>query len=217
MIAETRTIKALLFPLTLTRTLTPIGATSMTNFTVAQARAFSPTTNGVIVVLTAKAGVTREQIMAVMPVEIRRPCSSISMGRFVNGIRVATVAESFSCWIPGMSPRRRPSWRAFRWPRKILSTTSISQSVHSCRSACSWPIPSASNKDGRQTRALSSANLIDAHMRSCAFALARKQRCANAKPGTVGDLRNARFAPPVPFLSTVGSMTAVFEATPTHT
>jgi hypothetical protein len=48
-----------------------IGATSMTNSSVAQAQAFSPTTTGVIVILTVKAGVTREQVMAVMPAEIR--------------------------------------------------------------------------------------------------------------------------------------------------
>ena len=71
MISETRTTKALrnvVFPLTLTL----IGATSMTNSSVAQAQASSPTTTGVIAVLTAKAGVTREQVMAVMPAEIRQ-------------------------------------------------------------------------------------------------------------------------------------------------
>src|SRR5499427_9164376 len=52
-------------------TLILIGATSMANSSVAQAEAFSPTTTGVIVILTAKAGVTREQITAVMPAEIR--------------------------------------------------------------------------------------------------------------------------------------------------
>jgi hypothetical protein len=70
MIAETRTTKALrnvVFALTLTLT----GATSMTNSAVAQAQAPSPTTTGVIVILTAKAGVTREQVMALMPAEIR--------------------------------------------------------------------------------------------------------------------------------------------------
>jgi hypothetical protein len=42
-----------------------------TNSSVAQAQAVSPTTTGVLVILTAKAGVKREQIMAVMPAEIR--------------------------------------------------------------------------------------------------------------------------------------------------
>jgi hypothetical protein len=71
MIAETTALKLrnVVFALTATCTLTLIGATSMTNSSVAQA--FSPTTTGVIVILTAKAGVTREQVMAVMPAEIR--------------------------------------------------------------------------------------------------------------------------------------------------
>ena len=47
----------------------------MTHSSVAQAQtqaqAFSPTTTGVIVILTVKAGVTREQVMAIMPAEIR--------------------------------------------------------------------------------------------------------------------------------------------------
>ena len=43
----------------------------MTNSAVAQAQAVSPTTTGVIVILTVKAGVTREQVMAVLPAEIR--------------------------------------------------------------------------------------------------------------------------------------------------
>ena len=43
----------------------------MTNSSVAQAQALSPTTTGVIVILTVKAGISREQVMAVMPAEIR--------------------------------------------------------------------------------------------------------------------------------------------------
>ena len=43
----------------------------MTHPSLAQAQAASPTTTGVIVILTAKAGVTRERVMAVMPAEIR--------------------------------------------------------------------------------------------------------------------------------------------------
>src|SRR5258707_2345166 len=53
-------------------TLTLIGATGMTDPTVAQAQAASATTAGVMVIITAKAGVTREQVMAVMPAEIRQ-------------------------------------------------------------------------------------------------------------------------------------------------
>jgi len=55
-----------------TFTLTLIGTASMTHPSVAQAQAISPTTTGVIVILTVKAGVTREQVMAVMPDEIRQ-------------------------------------------------------------------------------------------------------------------------------------------------
>jgi len=44
----------------------------MTNPSVAQAQVIAPTTTGVMVILTAKAGVTREQIMAIMPTEVRQ-------------------------------------------------------------------------------------------------------------------------------------------------
>ena len=53
-------------------TLTFIGATSMSDPSVAQAQAILPTTTGVMVIITVKAGVTREQVMAVMPAEIRQ-------------------------------------------------------------------------------------------------------------------------------------------------
>jgi hypothetical protein len=43
----------------------------MANSSVAQTQASSSITTGVLVVLTVKAGVTREQVMAVMPSEIR--------------------------------------------------------------------------------------------------------------------------------------------------
>jgi len=43
-----------------------------TDPSVAQPQAISPTTTGVIVILTAKEGVTRDQIMAVMPAEVRQ-------------------------------------------------------------------------------------------------------------------------------------------------
>ena len=71
MIRETRLLKAIRNAV-LALTLTLIGATSMSHPSVAQAQAISPTTTGVMVILTAKAGVTREQVMAVMPGEIRQ-------------------------------------------------------------------------------------------------------------------------------------------------
>src|SRR5260370_31589758 len=52
--------------------LTLIGAISMAHPSVAQAQAISPTTTGVMVILTVKEGVTRDQVMAVMPAEIRQ-------------------------------------------------------------------------------------------------------------------------------------------------
>ncbi len=70
MIAETRTTTALrnaAFALALVL----IGARSITNSSGAHAQTFSPTATGVIVILTVKAGITREQVMAVMPAEIR--------------------------------------------------------------------------------------------------------------------------------------------------
>jgi hypothetical protein len=70
MIAKIRTMKALR-NVVLALTFTLMGATSTTNSSVAQAQASSPTTTGVMVILTVKANVTREEVMAVMPAEIR--------------------------------------------------------------------------------------------------------------------------------------------------
>jgi hypothetical protein len=78
-IAENRSMKALrnvVFALTLTMT----GAT-MAHPSVAQAQATSPTTTGVMVILTVKAGVTREQVMTVMPAEIRQTVQLYLNGR----------------------------------------------------------------------------------------------------------------------------------------
>ena len=71
MIGETRAMKAIR-NIVSALTLTLIGAASMAHPSVAQAQAISPTTTGVMVILTVKAGVTREQVMAVMPTEIRQ-------------------------------------------------------------------------------------------------------------------------------------------------
>jgi hypothetical protein len=70
MIAATRTTKALrhaAFALTLTL----MGPASVLNSSAAQGQTVSPTAAGVMVMLTVKAGVRREQVMAVMPAEIR--------------------------------------------------------------------------------------------------------------------------------------------------
>ena len=61
-------LRNVVFALTLTLT----GAIAMTQPSAAQAQAFSPTITGVMVILTVKTGVTRDQVMAVMPAEIRQ-------------------------------------------------------------------------------------------------------------------------------------------------
>ena len=71
MIGETRPMKAIR-NIALGLTLTLIGATCMTHPSPAQAQAASPATTGVMVIITVKAVATREQVMAVMPAEIRQ-------------------------------------------------------------------------------------------------------------------------------------------------
>jgi hypothetical protein len=70
MIRETRPMNAIR-RVVLALALTLTGAASMTDPSVAQAQAISPTTTGVMVILTVKSGIAREQVMAVMPAEIR--------------------------------------------------------------------------------------------------------------------------------------------------
>ena len=67
MIGAIRPMKAI-HNIALALTLTLIAATSPS---LAQEQASSPVTTGVMVILTPKAGVTREQVMATMPAEIR--------------------------------------------------------------------------------------------------------------------------------------------------
>ena len=83
MIAQTKATAALrnVLALILTCILILIGATPMTNSSIAQAQSTSPTTTGVIVILTVKAGVTREQVMAIMPAEIRETVQLYLNGR----------------------------------------------------------------------------------------------------------------------------------------
>jgi hypothetical protein len=68
-IREKRPMKAIR-NVALALTLTLTGISPMTHPSAAQA--ISPATTGVMVILTVKAGVTREQVMAVMPAEIRQ-------------------------------------------------------------------------------------------------------------------------------------------------
>jgi len=59
---------------------TLFGAASMSNQSAAQTQVVAPTTTGVLVILTAKSGITREQVMAVMPAEVRA-----TVQLYVNG------------------------------------------------------------------------------------------------------------------------------------
>ena len=61
-------------------TQTLFGAASMSNQSAAQTQVVAPMTTGVLVILTAKSGVTREQVMAVMPAEVRA-----TVQLYVNG------------------------------------------------------------------------------------------------------------------------------------
>jgi hypothetical protein len=71
MIGETGPMKAIR-NIALGLTLTLTGATCMTHPSLAQAQTSSPAITAVMVMITVKAGVTREQVMAVMPAEIRQ-------------------------------------------------------------------------------------------------------------------------------------------------
>lgn len=53
-------------------TFTLAGVAIMTEPSLAQTQGAAPTTTGVMVILTVKAGVTREQVMSVMPSEVRQ-------------------------------------------------------------------------------------------------------------------------------------------------
>ena len=53
----------------------------MTTSSVAQAQTSSPTTTGVMAILTVKSGVARDQLMAVMPAEIRATVQLYLNGR----------------------------------------------------------------------------------------------------------------------------------------
>ena len=70
-------VRNVVFALTLAVT----GLTSMTQPSPAQAPATAPVITGVMVMLTVKAGVTRDQVMAVMPVEIRQTAQLYLDGR----------------------------------------------------------------------------------------------------------------------------------------
>src|SRR5258708_27794902 len=63
-----KAIRDIVLALTLTLAVAP----SIANPSLAQEEASSPATTGVMVIVTVKAGVTREQVMATMPAEVQQ-------------------------------------------------------------------------------------------------------------------------------------------------
>jgi len=62
-------------------TFTLAGVAAMTQPSLAQTQGAALTTTGVMVILTVKAGVTREQVMTVMPMEVRQTVQLYLGGR----------------------------------------------------------------------------------------------------------------------------------------
>lgn len=65
-------------------------------------------TTGVLVLLTAKPGVTREQVMKFMPAEVRATVRLYLEGEFSNGLPVPMVKGPFLFSIAIMLPKRKP-------------------------------------------------------------------------------------------------------------
>jgi 16S rRNA G1207 methylase RsmC len=119
-----------------------IGAATMSHPSSAQTQPAMPTTTGVLVILTAKSGVTREQVMAVMPAEVRATVQLYIGGKIREWFsRARTAAEPCSCSTRRTSARRRRSWTACHWPNKASWTTSTYRSVRFSLSGCSSPTP----------------------------------------------------------------------------
>src|SRR3954470_22596586 len=135
--AETKPMK-LIRNLLLALTLTLTGATSMADSSLAQTQATSPTT-GVMVILTVKTGVTREQVMAVMPTEIRQTVQLYLNGKIqawysrgdgrgaIFVLDTKDVAEAHA--IMDALPLAR---------QNLMDHDYIPDRF--CRSVCSWPI-----------------------------------------------------------------------------
>jgi len=113
----------------------------MAHPSVAQAQAISPTTTGVLVILAVKAGVTREQVMAVMPAEIRQTVQLYLNGKIREWYSRGDGRGAVFLLDSRDVAEAQAIMEAYRWPSKISWTTNTSQSVRFFRSACSWPIP----------------------------------------------------------------------------
>ena len=74
----------------------------------------TPKTTGVVVIETPKQGVTPQQIMAVIPEEIRATVKLYLDGKSASGIRAAMAKASSFWWMRRPRTRHEPSWKACR-------------------------------------------------------------------------------------------------------
>ena len=70
-----------------------------------------PKTTAVLVIETAKQGVTAQQIMAIIPAEIRATVKLTSTGKSNSGIRAETAKPPSSWSTQRPRTRHEPSWR----------------------------------------------------------------------------------------------------------
>src|SRR5258707_13595191 len=102
-------------------TLTLIGAISMAHPSVAQAQAISPTTTGGMVILTVKEGVTRDQVMAVMPAEIRQTVQLYLNGKGLDWYSRADGRGAVFCLDAKDVPEAHAVMEALPLPKQHLS------------------------------------------------------------------------------------------------
>jgi hypothetical protein len=84
----------------------------------------TPETTAVLVIETAKRGVTAQQIMAIIPKEIRATVKLYLDGKSNSGIRAETAKPSSSWSTQRPRTRHEPSWKPCLWQRKSCSITS---------------------------------------------------------------------------------------------
>ena len=139
----TRAIRNVLLALTLTLT----GAVSMTHPSVAQAQAPLPTTTGMMVILTVKPGVAREQVMAIMPAEIRKTVQLYLNGKIREWYSRGDGRGVVLLLATSDVVEAQAIMDGLPLAKQNFGITSTSQSARSCRSACLWPIPERLHRD----------------------------------------------------------------------
>ena len=118
----------------------------MTESSIAQTQSASSATTGVLVILTAKANVTREQVMAVMPTEVRQTVKLYLSGKIREWFSRADGRGAVFLLDTKDVEEAHAIMGGYRWPSKTLWITSTSRSVRCCLFVCSWPVPNARNK-----------------------------------------------------------------------